>query len=75
MRHQIVAPRPELTGSEIVVASANNGAVENVTTEIPGPDGIGTEWRDSAAGVGYFPATAQLTCGDGAWAMVSRTRS
>src|SRR5208282_5869555 len=42
--HHIKAPVPALTGFEIVVASSNNGAVENVTAEIPGPKGIGSQW-------------------------------
>jgi hypothetical protein len=70
-RHTVVAPQAELTGSEIVVASASNSAVENVTAEISGTGGIGAQWQVAAAELGYFTATAQRACGDGAWAMVA----
>jgi hypothetical protein len=60
-----------LTGLEIVVASASNGAVENVTAEIPGPAGIGGQWREAAARLDYVTAAARLVHGDGAWAMVA----
>jgi hypothetical protein len=50
-----------------VVASSNNGAVENVSTEIPGPKGIDGQWRDAAAVVNYFSQTASHD----AWAMVA----
>jgi AAA domain-containing protein len=65
--HTITTPNPRLTGFEIVVASSNNGAVENISTEIPGPKGIDGQWRDAAAQVDYFSQTA----GHDAWAMVA----
>jgi len=65
--HTITIPNPKLTGFEIVVASSNNGAVENVSTEIPGPKGIDGQWRDAAATVNYFTQIA----GHDAWAMVA----
>ncbi|MFZ0167229.1 MAG: hypothetical protein WAL12_26890, partial [Trebonia sp.] len=67
MTHWITPLISELAGFEIVVASSNNGAVENVTTEIPGPGGIGSRWRQSADGVDYFTSTARLVHGEGAF--------
>lgn len=58
----VSAWRSDLTGFEIVVASANNGAVQNVTDEIPAADAIDESWRAQAVAVDYFPeiATALL---------------
>ena len=39
---------PRLTGFEIVVASANNSAVDNVSLETPRKSEIAAEWRDQA---------------------------
>lgn len=59
---RVSAWRSDLTGFEMVVASANNGAVQNVTDEIPGADAIDESWQAQAATVDYFPkiATALL---------------
>lgn len=39
---------PELTGFEMVVASSNNAAVENVTRELPQTKALGEAYRDLA---------------------------
>jgi hypothetical protein len=57
--------RPELTGFELVLASSNNGAVENVTLEIPSSEAIDTAWCERAQGVDYFPALAERAMGIG----------
>jgi hypothetical protein len=50
--------KPQFTGFEMVVASANNGAVENVTKEIPARDAIDECWRAEAEQLDYFPDIA-----------------
>ena len=69
--HRISPLRPGLAGDEIVVASSNNAAVENVTSEIPGPGGVADQWREAAAEVDYFTATARKVTGEGAWALMA----
>lgn len=48
--------RPELVGHEIVVASSNNAAVENVSREIPAAETV-NDWPSPTA---YFRELAQL---------------
>jgi hypothetical protein len=69
--HRVSALLPGLAGDEIVVASSNNAAVENVTSEIPGPGGVADQWRAAAADVDYFAATAGKVTGEGAWALMA----
>lgn len=49
-------PDPRLTGFEIVVASSNNGAVQNITQEIPAGKAVGKSYREEAA---YFRKVAE----------------
>jgi len=68
--------RPELTGFELILASSNNGAVENVTLEIPSSEAVDGHWRERAEGIDYFPALAEraMSAGrlsGGAWALVA----
>jgi AAA domain len=59
-RREVRLLRPELTGYELVVACAGNGAAKNITHEFPGPDGIDPEWREMAGEVDYFQAAASI---------------
>ncbi|MEU7152255.1 DEAD/DEAH box helicase [Streptomyces sp. NPDC045456] len=59
----------EFTGFEMVVASANNGAVENISTEIPARTALGAPWREEAD---YFAEQAtRLLKGTPAWGAVA----
>jgi hypothetical protein len=83
--HTIHRLRPELTGFELVVASSNNGAVENVTLELPSSGGIDDSWKQQAKGIDYFPTLAERamstgsgtrggdkgTAGEAAWALIA----
>lgn len=66
--HQL---RPELTGFEIVVASSNNGAVENVTLELPSDEAIDAGWSQEAELLDYFPELAERATKKAAWALVA----
>ena len=47
-RREVPGLVPSLTGYEMVVASANNAAVENVSEQIPGTSAIAERWRGGA---------------------------
>ena len=59
---------PELTGFEMVLASSNNGAVENVSLEVPGARAIGTAWKPHAD---YLSDPASLLLESDAWGAIA----
>lgn len=59
---------PRLFGFEMVVASSNNGAVENVTLELPQRDKIDPSWLPDAE---YFSDLAEHISGKPAWGLIS----
>jgi hypothetical protein len=52
----IYRPNSSITGFEIVVTSSNNGAVQNVTNELPSIDAIAIKYREQAT---YFRKVAE----------------
>ena len=60
--------KSELQGFEIVVASSNNGAVENITKEIPGKQAVDEIWTKE---VDYFAAYGSRILGEEAWGMIA----
>ncbi len=59
---------PALYGFEIVIASSNNGAVENVTLELPQRDKIDESWLPEAE---YFADLGELITTKPAWGLIS----
>jgi len=57
----------ELTGFEMLVASSNNTAVENLSRELPGRDEVDSRWADA----GPFADVAERLLGAPAWALVA----
>ncbi|MEK8145529.1 hypothetical protein NKH18_42005 [Streptomyces sp. M10(2022)] len=56
-QRSVASLKPELAGYEMVIASANNGAVENVSNEIPALESVAAEWQEQAS---YFPEQGRL---------------
>lgn len=59
---------PKLLGHEIVVASSNNGAIENVTLELPQRDKVDASWLTQ---YDQFADIASLISGQPAWGLIS----
>lgn len=59
---------PSLLGHEIVVASSNNGAIENVTLELPQRDKVDASWLTE---YDQYADIASLVTGQPAWGLIS----
>lgn len=59
---------PDLLGHEIVVASSNNGAIENVTLELPQIDKVDPSWLDE---YDLYANIASEVSGQPAWGLIS----
>ncbi|MFJ1456819.1 hypothetical protein [Nocardia sp. N2S4-5] len=59
---------PELTGFEIVVASSNNGAVENITLEVPSVAAVN---RESFPDADYLSGPATVAADRDCWGAVA----
>ncbi|MGK3205487.1 DEAD/DEAH box helicase [Amycolatopsis sp. MEPSY49] len=64
------APRADLTGFEILLATAGNDAAENVTAEIPGIGAV-RGGEEAALAADYFTELATHVLGAEAWGLVA----
>lgn len=60
--------REEFKGFEIVIASSTNGAVENISLEIPGIEAIDPTWLNE---IDYFKRFGKYLLGKPAWALMA----
>ncbi|MFP3701016.1 hypothetical protein SB758_36670, partial [Burkholderia sp. SIMBA_013] len=62
----------DLSGFAIVVASANNGAVENISLELPGVKAVPADAAGrSAHPDGYYQCLAGNVLGNAAWGLLA----
>jgi hypothetical protein len=66
--HWIAPIDEQLKHSGIVIASSNNGAVENITKEFPIKEKLDETWHE---GCEYFSETASDLLGQPAWGMIA----
>lgn len=63
----LYALAPELRGHELLVASSNNKAVENVSAELPASTAI----ADDEPGLGYFKTTSDALLQRDSWGLIA----
>ena len=68
MQRRINVLIESLRGFEMVVTSANNGAVENVTLELPTANSVDSSWGNEAI---YFKEFASQLVGSEAWGLIA----
>lgn len=61
---------PKLCGYGIVISSSNNGAVENISKELPELFSIDPQYRNHE-GAAYFREVAQTVGGENNWGLIS----
>ncbi len=62
------SPHPPLAGSAIVIASSNNGAVENISLELPGMEAVPEDVSDRSD---YFGGLATVLLNRPAWGLLA----
>lgn len=67
VKHTLHSVDKRLRGFEMIVASSNNAAVENVTRELPRLDAV----TESGPSPRYFPAIASAVSGEACWGLVA----
>ncbi len=64
----VYAPHSSLTNGGIVIASSNNGAVENISKELPLKEEVSEQYRDK---IDYFKSVAEDSINQNHWGIIS----